>query len=67
MTYSLPPRFSQDERWDYRNAELRALCREHGIPAPSRLTHAELVARLRTAGVDLPPKQPQPWKLGERH
>ncbi len=52
-------RITLADRWDYTVAELRALCRAHGIPGRSRMTHDQLVAALRDAGVDLPAKAPQ--------
>jgi len=49
-------RFTLADRWDYTNAELRAIARKHDIPVTARLTHDELVRLLAGAGIDLPAK-----------
>lgn len=51
-------RFTAAGRWDYANAGLRAIAREHGIGVTSRLVHDELVRLIAGAGIDLPPKPP---------
>jgi hypothetical protein len=49
-------RFTRADRWDYTNAELREVAREHDIPVTARLTHDEPVRLLADAGIDLPTK-----------
>ena len=50
-------RITLADRWDYTVAELRQAARDHGVAVTSRMTHAELVAVLREAGIELPAKR----------
>lgn len=50
------------DRWDYTVAELRETARENGITVTSRMTHADLVGALRSAGIELPVKPLQRYQ-----
>jgi len=57
-------RFTLADHWDYTNAELRDIAREHGIPVTSRLTDDELVRLLSSAGIEVPSEPPRrAWAL----
>jgi hypothetical protein len=52
-------RFTLADHLDYTKAELQAVAAEHGVHVKVSMTHPEMVAALKAAGVELPAKPPQ--------